>query len=732
MSMRTSRRATGWAVLVGVLATRLAGAQTSPQEKRRNEILDELGLKKKPPAPPPAADVPAPADEEAPAASGAPAAPGGTTKEKSPGRPAGPAAPSFTRVIHPLLTATCKVCHSPVGPAAQSHFLLSGDPAADHHALVRFVDTHNPDASVVLAKVSGKAIHGGGAPWPAASAPHERLLAWIRGGARLDAARAPEPPSPQPVADAVDAKPGSRRRQLPPPAAAGVDGGGPAATPTAAAAPLESAPIAAASPARPAPGPDALKPNGPSFATVHPSLMTACALCHRPGGPAAMTRFLLSGDPVRDEAVVRALVDPQAPEQSLLVTKASGQMHGGGPVFPPGDPRLATVLGWVAGLAPPAAVTAAPGAPVNVAPAAPSGASSPPLGAPPGNSPGPHAAGAGPPGGSGLPLPFGFMLNGRFDLNYERRQFTGNPYDSGSVAALRSYHHFLFLSRDAGDPCGLTVEVITLLFWEGHCRLPRRFGPVAVTIAAGKIVVPFGADPLYHQSYGGLAGFDQVVLPPVWAIEGAAVHAVFSRRALVITDDLFAVRGYALAHADSVINLQNDFSPDDATKLAVGNRLGAAWMGVSAWYSAYFNPLGFGRRLVMQAIDLTIWRPRQIPVLGHFSLAAGLLRADVAGGGPGVGGVGHDYYDFADYVQLRYYLVDWLFLQYRAGLRTFDNRRALILDNSRLTSADGSTHNFGVVARTRNLWFGIFYFINLEKVNEVRNDLLRLNVTYEF
>jgi hypothetical protein len=155
-------------------------------------------------------------------------------------------------------------------------------------------------------------------------------------------------------------------------------------------------------------------------------------------------------------------------------------------------------------------------------------------------------------------------------------------------------------------------------------------------------------------------------------------------------------------------------------------------MGVSAWYSAYFNPLGFGRRLVMQAIDLTIWRPRQIPVLGHFSLAAGLLRADVAGGGPGVGGVGHDYYDFADYVQLRYYLVDWLFLQYRAGLRTFDNRRALILDNSRLTSADGSTHNFGVVARTRNLWFGIFYFINLEKVNEVRNDLLRLNVTYEF
>jgi hypothetical protein len=181
-----------------------------------------------------------------------------------------------------------------------------------------------------------------------------------------------------------------------------------------------------------------------------------------------------------------------------------------------------------------------------------------------------------------------------------------------------------------------------------------------------------------------------------------------------------------------VINLQGGFSPDDDTKLAIGNRLGAAWMGISAWYSAYFNPLGFGRHLFMQAIDVNIWRQRQIPLLGHFSLGFGLLRADVSGGGPGVGGVGYDYYDFADYLQLRYYPVDWLFLQYRTGLFTFDNTRGLVLDNSRLTNADGSTHNFGIVARTRNLWFGIFYFINLEKVNEIPNDILRFNVTYEF
>ena len=438
-----------------------------------------------------------------------------------------------------------------------------------------------------------------------------------------------------------------------------------------------------------------------------------------------MTRLLVSGDPTKDEAIARGLVNPQAPDASLLLTKASGKMHGGGAPLPAGDPRRVAIVAWIGALVAPPPV--APSATVAGVTAAPVPAPSVPAPAAPPEPPPPSG---GPP--SGLPLPLGFLLNGRFDLDYERRQFNGDPFAESSGGALRSYHHFLFLSRDAGDPCGLSVEVLTLLFWEGHCRLPGGLGPVAVTIAGGKILVPFGADPLFHQSYGGLAGFDQVVLPTVWSIEGVAAHGVLSRGPLAITDDLYVVRGYALQHADSVINLQNDFSPDDDTRLAVGNRIGAAWMGISAWYSAYFNPLGFGRRLVMQAIDVSLWRQRQIPVIGHFSLGFGLLRADVSGGGPGVGGVGNDYYDFADYLQLRYFPVDWLYLQYRTGLHTFDNRRALVLDNSRLTTADGSTHNFGIVARTRSLWFGIFYFINLEKVDEIPNDLLRFNVTYEF
>ena len=134
----------------------------------------------------------------------------------------------------------------------------------------------------------------------------------------------------------------------------------------------------------------------------------------------------------------------------------------------------------------------------------------------------------------------------------------------------------------------------------------------------------------------------------------------------------------------------------------------------------------------MQAFDVTVWRPRGIPVAQHFSLGAGLLRAEVSGGGDGVGGVGLDYYHFGSYLQARYYPTDWLYVQYRQGMRSFNNRRGVIVDNTRLTSADASTHNFAVVARHRGLTVGLYYFINLEKVDEIPNDLFRLSLTYDF
>src|SRR6185295_4358992 len=97
--------------------------------------------------------------------------------------------------------------------------------------------------------------------------------------------------------------------------------------------------------------------------------------------------FLLSGDAAKDEAAARAFVDVAAPEQSALVTKSSGQMHGGGAVLPAGDARLATILAWARGLAPPAApAPATEGGPAAAVPAAPPPAAPvPPPFAPPGH-----------------------------------------------------------------------------------------------------------------------------------------------------------------------------------------------------------------------------------------------------------------------------------------------------------------------------------------------------------
>jgi hypothetical protein len=508
--------------------------------------------------------------------------------------------------------------------------------------------------------------------------------------------------------------------------------------------PAAAAPVAAEAPvedrtAPPAPPPD-------EFAgVVHPLLVRTCGGCHGPVGPAAATRLVLSGEPAADYAKIRPLVDPASPAASPLLAKGRGELHAGGPVLKAGSPEYGVVADWVAKGAAERA-PAASAAPATTGPERPqasglrpqlrSGADLPEARGPrpeapalPPAPPSPHHPGAG-----GVGLPFGLMLNGRFDLAYERGNFTGSPFDDGATNALRSYHHFLFLSREsAEDPVGVSLEILSLQFWEVHLRWRATHVPLQVVVSGGKIFVPFGADPLMHQSYGGLAGFDQKILPVIWAQEGGAVHLTFHRRELSITDDLYAVHGYALRSVDGVLNLQNDFSPADNVKIGWGNRVGAAWGPLSAWYSLYYNALGFGRWLFMQAGDVMLWRMRGIPVLGHFSAAAGVLRADVSGGDDqGAGGPGKDYYDFGSYFQLRFHPTDWLYIQYRQGLRTFNNRRGVVVDETRLTSDDASAHNFGVVARWRGITGGLSYFINLEKGPEIPNDFFRLSVTYDF
>jgi hypothetical protein len=710
-----SRRLVTLAALLLAVMPAVAGAQKarSKQEEQRRKLLEGLGLQKNdaPPPPPPAA-VP----ETEPAEEQAGGKPGARTAT-----PAAPAGPSFQRAIHPLLMQGCKSCHAQGAAAAATALILSGDAALDHASVRRVLDLRAPAASAILAKASGQKLHAGGAPWPVGGPAYGRVIAWIQAGARLDGggrgvaspvASAPAAPVPAPAVPKSVPKPGASPE-----------------------APAEPVAAPAAPPAIPDEGSSEAAPPPPAndFAgAVHPLLVRTCAACHGPVGTAAATRLVLSSDVAADYAKVRPLVDPATPTASLLLTKAAGEMHAGGAVLKAGSAEQMLLLGWVsagaldrpAARAPAGAVSATTGGTAPVP--APSVAAVPVV---PPTAPSAHHH-----GGGGVGLPLGLMLNGRFDLAYERRTFTGSPFADTATNALRSYHHFLFLSREsADDPFGLSLELLTLQFWEVHARWRAPRLPVHVLVSGGKIFVPFGADPLMHQSYGGLAGFDQKILPPVWAQEGGAVHLTFQRRALAITDDIYVVRGYALRQADGILNLQNDFSPADDVKLGWGNRLGAAFGPLSAWYSTYYNSLGFGRRLFMQAIDVMLWRMRRVPVLGHFSVAAGALRADVSGGDEqGVGGSGKDYYHFGSYFQLRYHPTDWLIVQYRQGLRTFNNRRGVLVDDTRLTSEDASAHNFGVIARYRGLTAGLYYFINLEKGPELADDFFRLLVSYDF
>jgi hypothetical protein len=86
---------------------------------------------------------------------------------------------------------------------------------------------------------------------------------------------------------------------------------------------------------------------GATFAAVYPLIDSGCKKCHMPGGMAADTKFLLTGDATTDYAAVRALVDPANPAGSRLLAKASGQGHQGGAIYRMGSTEYAALLAWI-------------------------------------------------------------------------------------------------------------------------------------------------------------------------------------------------------------------------------------------------------------------------------------------------------------------------------------------------------------------------------------------------
>ncbi|WP_224248011.1 hypothetical protein [Hyalangium gracile] len=722
--------ARAWTLWLCALLLAIPGpTRAQSEEERRRQLQERLGIEK-PPAPPgPAQTAPDAGGVEQGAATPAPAeAPRSPTAPPARPRPgsARPRVLTFVEDARPILVKQCESCHRPEGSAGRSRWVLRGEPG-DYEATVRFVKPATAAESPLLKKGTGATLHGGRKVFPAESSEYATLLQWIEQGTVQGSAPAVSV-SPPSVVSAPAAPPSTPRPAAPPPGASTPTPGSPSSPEPVA--PSATASAEASPPASPAP---TVAADVPRFAPeLHQQLLAACSSCHSTGGLASTSRYLTSEDSEQHLRSVVPLVAPGSAATSVLYQRARGEAHAVGAVWEQGSAELALLARWIdAG-----ALGASPAAPAPANTAAPvaSAAPAPTQAAPPAT---PHASAGGPPSGVALgtfPGLGSLSLNGRFDLNYERVHYNDNPFQEGSGNALRSYHHFLFLTRQSTeDPVTLTLEMLSLQFWEVGYRPRGETWPVKVFAKVGKVLVPFGGDPLFHHSYGGHAGFDQRVLPVVFAREGATVNVQRRQGSFLLSADAYVLAGYQLRRADAVLNLQSDFAPLEETRLGVGARLGGSWGPINVWYSAFYNPLGFGRRLLLQALDVAAWRPRGLPVLERFSLGAGLLRADVSGGEQeGHGGPGADYYHFASYLQLRFHPSEWLYLQYRQGLRTFGNQRGRILDSTALTRDDGSTHNVGVVARWRGLSAGLFQYWNLEKVDEVPDDFTRLMVAYEF
>jgi hypothetical protein len=88
--------------------------------------------------------------------------------------------------------------------------------------------------------------------------------------------------------------------------------------------------------------------SGPTFARdVHHLMVDGCVSCHRSGGAAASSAFLLVDDAGKDRLQVLAQVNPDKPAASRLLAKAAGLGHGGGAIYPTGSAEYRTILEWI-------------------------------------------------------------------------------------------------------------------------------------------------------------------------------------------------------------------------------------------------------------------------------------------------------------------------------------------------------------------------------------------------
>lgn len=313
-------------------------------------------------------------------------------------------------------------------------------------------------------------------------------------------------------------------------------------------------------------------------------------------------------------------------------------------------------------------------------------------------------------------------ISGRFDVVLE----VENPTKETDVqeARLRNYHKFLFLKVKPNDQVSLEAEVLDLSYYEVQYEFAEGY-----RLKVGKIWVPFGATPFHHY-YGGAQGdpFDGLLLPNVWSEFGASVSGTIINEGSVRAEaDAYVIRGF---EADSSEVLQftgggvdDRFAVGGRARLDVGNKL-------SLWGSVLYNRFGagnYGEVLLYGGDVLVDYGFIDVPALRDLRLRAAVARANVRDDTVVDPSIDPNfwYFRYGDYAELTYRGIPYVHPRVRFG--------SIIDFDDLVTNRDTHTWDLALLSRvSRNLMLLAEYQFNLEEVNEIDNDLFRLQLVFEF
>ena len=221
--------------------------------------------------------------------------------------------------------------------------------------------------------------------------------------------------------------------------------------------------------------------------------------------------------------------------------------------------------------------------------------------------------------------------------------------------------------------------------------------------------------------------FQGLFLPNVWSEFGGSLGGtVYSGERTQIDVDVFAIRGFE-TELGTILKLSNGGTDGS---YAFGQRTRFGFGKVSLWGSALYNQFGLNNdgQLILWGGDLLIdYGLIDAPILKDLKLRVAFARADIKDEELVERQFNTEgwYYRYGDYAELTYRGLPYVMPRARYGT---------IVDYDDVVTNNDS-HNTELAALIRiNRYFSILmqYQLNMEEVNEIDNDLFRMQAVFEF